>query len=93
EREAQVGSRTILDVLDAEQELLDAKVNLVRAERDAVVASFQLKEAVGQLTAKGLGLAVNFYDPGNHYREVRDMWFGGASSGDVDELDRKGGGR
>ncbi|MCZ6774435.1 MAG: TolC family outer membrane protein, partial [Proteobacteria bacterium] len=44
--EAQVGSRTVLDVLDAEQELLDAKVNLVRARRDDIVAAYGLKEAI-----------------------------------------------
>ena len=80
-REASVGSRTVLDVLDAEQELLDANVNLVRAERDEVVASFELLEAVGKLTAKTLGLAVRVYDPGAHYRELRGRWVGSDSSG------------
>ena len=68
QREASVGSRTVLDVLDAEQELLDAKVSLVRAKRDEVVASFQLKEAVGQLTAENLSLQVDLFDPDAYYK-------------------------
>ena len=71
QREAAVGSRTVLDVLDAEQELLDAKISLVGANRDKVVASFQLKEATGQLTAKNLELPVQSYLPKNQYKEVR----------------------
>ena len=81
QREAAVGSRTVLDVLDAEQELLDAKVNLVGANRDQLVASFQLQESVGNLTAKNLGLPVKIYDPATHYEEVRAKWFGSNSSG------------
>lgn len=88
EREASVGSRTVLDILDAEQELLDAKVNLVRAERDEIVAVFQVKEAMGQLTTKHMNLSVDFYDPGAHYREVRGKWFGGSSTGGNDNLDK-----
>ena len=71
-REASVGSRTVLDVLDAEQELLDAKVSLLGAQRDEVVASFQLKEATGQLTAKNLSLPVEFFDPTAYYKKVRN---------------------
>ena len=52
EQEARVGSRTVLDVLDAEQELLDAKVNLVRAQRDEIVSSYQVAAAIGRLTAQ-----------------------------------------
>lgn len=82
QREAEVGSRTVLDVLDAEQELLDAKVNLVSAERDEVVASFELKEAIGGLTAKKMNLAVDYYDATRHYNEVRGKWYGYSSSGE-----------
>ena len=81
EKEAAVGSRTVLDVLDAEQELLDAKVNLVRAQRDHIVAIFELRAAIGQMTARHLELPVTFYEPNAHYNEVRDRWFGGSSSG------------
>ncbi len=86
QREAAVGSRTVLDVLDAEQELLDAKVSLVRAQRDELVAVFELKQAIGELTAEKLRLDTGIYDPDVHYQEVRDKWFGTSSVGDVDEM-------
>ncbi|MFT5540667.1 MAG: outer membrane protein, partial [Alphaproteobacteria bacterium] len=76
QREALVGSRTVLDVLDAEQALLDAKVNLVRSERDVTVARFELKSAVGALTARQLKLPVPLYDEEKNARNVRDKWFG-----------------
>ena len=71
EQETQVGLRTTLDVLDAEQEHFRARINLVRAQRDEVVAAYQLKAAVGALTAQQLGLPVDLYDPEEHYRTVR----------------------
>ncbi|MBC7952683.1 MAG: TolC family outer membrane protein [Rhodospirillaceae bacterium] len=77
EEEAKVGSRTVLDVLDAEQELFDARVNLVRAQRDEMVAAFQVKSALGQMTADGLALSVEVYDSTTHYQDVRDQWIGG----------------
>jgi len=61
-QEADVGSRTILDVLDAEQELLDARVNNARAVRDRTVSAYNLLASMGQLTAKDLGLNVDYYD-------------------------------
>ena len=78
EREAQVGSRTVLDVLDAEQELLDSRVAHVRAQRDELVAVFELKEGMGQLTAREMRLPGEYYDPTGHYRGVRNKWFGSA---------------
>ncbi len=83
EREASVGSRTVLDVLDAEQELLDSRVSLVRAQRNEIVALYELKSSMGQLTARDLELPVTLYDPREHYRETRKKWFGGNSSGDT----------
>ena len=77
EREAHVGSRTVLDVLDAEQELLDSSVSHVTAERDELLAVFELKVAMGRLTASEMKLAVEAYNPAGHYRKVRDKWFGG----------------
>lgn len=76
QEEATVGARTILDVLDAEQELLDSRVALVRTERDEYVAAFQLKQALGRLEAARLPLQVELYDPSRHYDAVRDKWFG-----------------
>jgi outer membrane protein len=70
QQEAQVGSRTTLDVLNAEQELLDSRVTLVRAQRDEQVAAYQLLAAIGELTAEDLGLPVDYYDPGRNYRRV-----------------------
>ena len=89
-REASVGSRTVLDVLDAEQELLDSRVSLVRAQRDETVAGFELKEAIGELTAQKLGLSVTIYDPVSHYREVRGKLFGATSSGELKPSEMKG---
>jgi TolC family type I secretion outer membrane protein len=81
EREASVGSRTVLDILDAEQEKLDAEVSLALAQRDEMVAIFELKSALGQLTARRMNLPVDLYDPTGHYWEVRWKWFGGGNSG------------
>jgi outer membrane protein len=75
-QEQTVGSRTILDVLDAEQELLSSRVSLVQAERDEIVAAHGVRAAVGQLDAKALALPVDVYDPAKHYENVKDKWFG-----------------
>ncbi|HJO75108.1 MAG TPA: TolC family outer membrane protein [Rhodospirillales bacterium] len=75
-REAQVGSRTVLDVLDAEQESLDSRVSHVSAQRDELLAVFELKAAMGQLTSSDLKLPVAAYDPMDNYQKVRDKWFG-----------------
>jgi outer membrane protein len=77
QREASVGSRTVLDVLDAEQELLDAKVNIVSAQRDEMIARFELKSAIGEMTAVQLALPVAAYDSRKHYNDVRSKLFGG----------------
>ena len=74
--EQRVGARTILDVLDAEQELLDARVGLVRAQRDALVDSYGLLSAVGRLTAEDLGLPVEIYDFSRNLDAVRNKLFG-----------------
>jgi len=63
EQEAEVGLRTTLDVLDAEQELLDARLTLVSAKRDAVVAAYGLLRASGRLSVADLGVDVARYDP------------------------------
>ncbi len=75
-QENQVGARTVLDVLDAEQEFLDAQVSLVRAKRDEYVARYSVLSSVGKLTAAELKLPVPIYDPDVDYRAVRDKWFG-----------------
>ncbi len=75
-QEAQHGLRILLDVLNAEQELLDAQVNLVRAERDSYVAGLQLLAAVGRLTARDLGLPVEYYDEQAYYNKVKGKIWG-----------------
>lgn len=77
-QEAIVGTRTVLDELDAEQELLDARVDLVEAQRDEFVATLVLAAAVGGLAAEPLGLDVPRYDVRSHYQKVRSTWFGTA---------------
>ena len=73
--EQSVGTRTVLDVLDAEQELLNSQVLLVTARRDAYVAGFQLLNAMGQAEAQDLGLDGGaLYDPLGNYRRVADNW-------------------
>jgi outer membrane protein len=74
--EARVGQRTTLDVLNAQQELVNDRVALVSAQRDRVVASYTLLSSVGGLSAQRLGLNVPTYDPVTHYIQVRDSWAG-----------------
>jgi outer membrane protein len=74
--EARVGQRTTLDVLNAQQELVNARVALVSAQRDRVVASYTLLAAVGRLSPQVLGLRVPAYDANVHYQQVRDVWAG-----------------
>ncbi len=83
--EATLGSRTTLDVLNAEQELLDAEANSIAAQSDEVVASYSLLSAMGLLTADHLNLPVQQYDPSEYYNLVNN---GGVSSPQGDALDR-----
>ena len=78
--EQSVGTRTVLDVLNAEQELLNSQVALVTAKRDAYVAGFQLLNAMGQAEAQDLGLDGGpLYDPLGNYRNVAGSWSDWAS--------------
>ncbi len=74
--EARVGQRTTLDVLNAQQSLVNARVSLVSAQRDRVVASYTLLAGVGRLTPQVLGLHVPVYNAVTHYKQVRDSWAG-----------------
>lgn len=86
QQEARLGTRTVLDVLDAEQELFEAEVAITAAERDAVVAAYRIEAGRGMLTARAMDLDATFFDPEAYYREVRSAWFGtGASDEEVDE--------
>jgi outer membrane protein len=71
-----VGSRSTIDVLNAQQELLNAKVGLVVAQRDQIVASYQVLGSIGKLTAAHLHLRTNIYDPKHNYNNVKDKWIG-----------------
>ena len=76
QQEALVGARTVLDVLDAEQALFESQVSLVRAGREEVLASYQLKLAVGQLTVDGLELPTQAFNPVAYYQANRTRLFG-----------------
>ncbi len=74
--EEKVGQRTLLDVLNAEQEFLDAQIELVTTRRELVVASYQLLSSMGTLNAEALELGLDIYDPEAHFEEARQNWFG-----------------
>ena len=74
--ERNVGQRTTLDVLRAQQDVIDAQVALATAGNDSIVAGYAVLSAIGRLQASRLGLAVIDYDPVSHYEVVKDKWFG-----------------
>ncbi|HMK89124.1 MAG TPA: TolC family outer membrane protein [Methylocystis sp.] len=74
--EAAFGQRTTYDVLKAQQDLLNARVNLVTSQRDAVVGSYAVLAAIGRLSLETLNLDAPSYDPGLHYEQVKDKWIG-----------------
>ena len=83
--EERVGQRTILDVLNSEQQNLNAQVNLVSFQRDLVVASYGVLAGMGRLTAADIALEAELYDPTRYYGEVKDAWFGWGASIDSQE--------
>ena len=80
-QEALVGSRTTLDVLNAEQELLNAQVSLISARHDVQVAYYGVLSGIGRLTARTLGLPVEYYDEEKYYKEVGSRWIGDWGAG------------
>ena len=74
--EAKAGQRTTLDVLNAQQALVNARVALVTAQHDRVVASYAVLNAIGRLSPIVLNLSTTVYDPSVHYHQVRDSWYG-----------------
>ena len=74
--EQKVGQRTLLDVLDQQEDLISARIALVQAQHDRIVASFSVASATGNLSAANLKLKVQRYDPTEHYKAVRDKWVG-----------------
>jgi len=84
--EATLGARTTLDVLNAEQELLDARASLISALADEELATFQLLSAMGLLTAAHLNLNVPRYDPAQYYNLVRDAPVKSRQGEDLDRV-------
>ena len=82
--EASLGARTTLDVLDAEQELLDARANRASAEADAQIAAYNLLSSMGLLTVRDLNLDIATYDPTEYYNAV-----GNAPVGSVSEQGKR----
>ncbi len=78
--EAKAGQRTTLDILNAQQELLNARIALIIAQRERVVASYGLMATIGRLSMDNLGVGAEYYEPARHYDQVKDSWGGGASS-------------
>ena len=74
--EARLGQRTTLDVLNAQQELVNARIAMVVAQRDRLVNSYLLLSSIGRLAPQVLGLTIPTYDPQIHYHQVRDVWVG-----------------
>ena len=74
--EAKVGQRTTLDVLNAQQELLNARVALITAQRDRVVNSYNVLYSIGRLDSTTLALKTQVYLPATHYQQVKDKWIG-----------------
>ena len=75
-RQQSVGARTVLEVLNAQQELLTARVALVSALHDDYVAGLQVLDVIGGLSATNLALPVPIYDPERHYKGTRNRWYG-----------------
>lgn len=74
QKEEALGNRTVLDVLNAYQTLLASRVNEVKARHDYYVSGLQLLQSMGKLTAKHLGLDVDYYDAGEHYKNTKGKW-------------------
>ncbi|HLY57187.1 MAG TPA: TolC family outer membrane protein [Stellaceae bacterium] len=76
EEEVRVGTRTVQDVLEQQQSLFQAQVNLTTAQHDELLDEFTLVAAIGRLTAANLALPIELYDPDKHLDAVRNKWFG-----------------
>jgi outer membrane protein len=77
--EAKAGQRTTLDILNAQQELLNARIGLIIAQRERVVASYAVLAAMGRLSADTLALGEARYDPSIHFDQVKELWGGTAT--------------
>ncbi|HEX4301866.1 MAG TPA: TolC family outer membrane protein [Rhizomicrobium sp.] len=75
-QEQEAGERSVLDILNAQQELLSAQVAATTARHDAAVAAYRVLWAIGQLDARDLALPVKYYDPAEHYEDDAGAWTG-----------------
>ena len=75
-KEYEVGSRTLLDVLDAEQDLLEEKVEIIKVKRDKFVTIFKLIASMGKLSSTNLNIEVSSHDHEKNYVAVKNMWLG-----------------
>ena len=75
-KEYEVGSRTLLDVLDAEQDLLEEKVEAIKVKRDKFITNFNLTAYMGKMSSSALNLDVDVYDLEKNYLAVKNMWLG-----------------
>ena len=75
-KENEVGSKILLDVLDAEQDLLEEKVEAIKVERDKYITIFNLMAFMGKLSSSELNLDVGVYDLDKNYDAVKNMWLG-----------------
>jgi len=74
--ERDVGQRTTLDVLRGQEDVINAQITLLNAQREVVVASYAIASSTGRLSAERLGLQVTLHRPEEHYDAVRDKWIG-----------------
>ena len=74
--ESKVGSRNVIDILNAEQELLQAKINAISQRTVTFVAAYRVLAATGHMTAADLKLPAPAYNPVDHYNENATKWFG-----------------
>jgi outer membrane protein len=74
--ESRVGSRSIIDILNAEQELLQSKVTAITEQQNSIIAGYRVLSVMGRMTAADLKLPVPLYDPSKHYDEDASEWFG-----------------
>ena len=87
QREAVIGSRTTIEVLNAEQALLNSRVTLVQNLSSLITASYTVLAAIGRLTARDLNLNVPYYNETAYYNAVRDQWAGTRATG-INEANR-----
>ena len=85
--EFELGTRTNLDVLDAERERLDSQVSLINAKNDSMLSRFFLLLNIGELTPEKLSLPINSYDPERNYNKVRNIKIGWKSFKDIKNVD------